>query len=78
MMHYQTKDARSKVTMYLVENGLVGTQKAPLDIALAKANVEHLAVCDGIGVVAIRTAFTGKAEVGWNFSELLTEDQDQK
>merc|ERR1711997_208381 len=50
----------------LIENSLVGTQKAPLDIAFAKANVEHLAICDWISVVAISTAFAGKAEVGRN------------
>ena len=63
---------------YLIENGLVRTQEAPLDIAFAKANVEHLAICDWIGVVTIRTTFTGKVEVGRNISELLTEHQDQE
>ena len=63
---------------YLVEDRLVGTEEAPLDIAIAKTNMEHLTICGGIGIVTVRTAFTGKAEVGRNLCEILPKYQDQE
>ena len=61
---------------YLVEYSLVRAQKTPLDITISKADVKHLAVGGGISIITIRSAFTGKCKVSWNFCEILAHYQN--
>lgn len=52
---------------YLVENGLIGTQKAPFDISITETNVENLAICGRVSIITVRSSIAGKTEVGWDF-----------
>ncbi len=60
---------------YLVEDGLVGAKEAPPDVALAQANVEHLAVRLGIGVVPVGFAVAGKTGLG-DLGKILSQNED--
>ncbi len=66
------KSERLSPTSYLIENGVVRAQKAPLDISLAQTDVKHLAIGLTVGVVTIWAAFAAESEVRRYRIQLLT------
>ena len=56
---------------YLVKDGLIWTEEAPLDISVPCANVKDLAVGGWVGVVAISSADATETQVLGNFCQIL-------
>jgi hypothetical protein len=63
--------------VYLVEYRLVGAEEAPLDVPAAETDVEGLAVCLWVGVVAVRTVLAAEGEALGDLDEVLAHGDGQ-
>jgi hypothetical protein len=63
--------------VYLVEYRLVGAEEAPLDVPAAETDVEGLAVCLWVGVVAVRTVLAAEGEALGDLDEVLAHGNGQ-
>ena len=66
------------MTPYLVKTCLIWTEEAPLDIAIAEANVEDLAVGGHVGVVPVCSTLAIEGQIGRNLRKILTGNGSQQ